>query len=153
MDLICYRIRNPLIYAGWITGFLYQILTNGRIGILFFMTGSLLPILLLFLLFLFRMLGPGDIKLFSVLGGMMGPAAVLHCIFLSLLFGALFSILFLIVCGNLMSRLWHFVNYLSNIFKTGKILPYYQPGARIENFHFSIPIFMSVLLYAGGFYT
>ena len=37
-------------------------------------------------------------------------------------------------------------------FKTGKREPYYKSGMPLENFHFTVPIFLSALLYAGGVY-
>ena len=36
--------------------------------------------------------------------------------------------------------------------KTGKREPYYKSGMPLENFHFTVPIFLSALLYAGGAY-
>lgn len=46
--------------------------------------GLLVPILILGILFIFRMLGAGDIKLLSVIGSMIGPTKILNCIFLFL---------------------------------------------------------------------
>ena len=53
--------------------------------------GLLVPILILGILFIFRMLGAGDIKLLSVIGSMIGPTKILNCISYSFLIGAVIS--------------------------------------------------------------
>ena len=72
----------------------------------------LLPLLLLFPLFLFRMMGAGDIKLLSVLGGLLGTGTILRSMICSFLLGALLSFAFLMACGNLSERLSYFLRYI-----------------------------------------
>ena len=81
------EIANVWLAAGWAAGFWIQLSPGGR-GAAAFAAGSLLPLALLAVLFWFRMLGAGDIKLLSALGGLMGASAVLQCIFWSFLFGS-----------------------------------------------------------------
>lgn len=152
MDLVREKIDNRFIAACWILGIGYQAGAQGMEGIWICLTGSILPIALLFILFLFRMLGPGDIKLFSVIGGFVGPVVISKCIVLSFVFGAFLSIGFILVCGNFVARLLYFTNYINQVKTMKKALPYYVPGRRMENIHFSIPIFMAVLMHVGGFY-
>ena len=152
MDLSRQRIDNRWILLGWIGGFSYQVYYYQLSGAGYFLIGCLLPIVVLYLLFWFRMLGAGDIKLLSVLGGFIGPAAVFKCIGLSLLFGAILSLAILILCGNFLPRLRYFTDYFKHFFKTKKAVPYMIRGNRMEHIHFSIPVFMAVLLYVGGVY-
>ena len=107
--------------------------------------GLLVPILILGILFIFRMLGAGDIKLLSVIGSMIGPTKILNCISYSFLIGAVIS-------GIVCQRILYLLHYISVYFKTGKREPYYKSGMPLENFHFTVPIFLSALLYAGGVY-
>lgn len=152
MDLVRERIDNHFIAACWILGAGYQAGSHGFEGIGLFLTGSVVPIVLLYLLFRFRMLGAGDIKLLSAIGGFVGPIIISKCIVLSFIFGALLSIGFICVCGNLTARLLYFTNYINRVMTVKKALPYYLPGKRMENIHFSIPILMAVLMHIGGFY-
>lgn len=152
MDLNREKIDNPWIVFGWFVGFFYQLWKRGLKGTGIFLLGALVPVVILYLLFVFRMIGAGDIKLFSVLGGFMGPAAVAVCIGISFLFGAALSLAVLILCGNLKSRLRYFAGYFNRLITTKEIIPYLRKGRRMENIHFSVPILMSVLLFAGGFY-
>lgn len=152
MDLNRERIDNRLIALGWILGFSYQLIQEGLRGIGIFFAGAVIPILFLYLLFYFRMIGAGDIKLLSVLGGFMGPVASAICVGISLAFGAILSLAILILCGNLVSRLRYFTDYFTRLVTTKEVVPYMVSGRRMENFHFSIPILMGILLFAGGYY-
>ena len=112
----------------------------------------MIPILVLFPLFRFRMLGPGDIKLFSALGGVMGAGDILVCMAISFVCGGILSLVFLLLYGELVSRLRHFAVYIQFVISNRKIVPYYRKGQQWENLHFTIPVLMGVILYAGGVY-
>ena len=152
MDLSREKIDNRWIAFGWLIGFSYQLIVHGLRGIGIFFLGAAVPILLLYLLCWFRMMGAGDIKLLSVLGGFMGPVSAAACVGVSLAFGAVFSLGMIILCGNLMSRLRYFTTYFTRLAATKQVVPYMQKGRRMENIHFSIPILMGVLIFVGGFY-
>ena len=110
--------------------------------------GLLVPILILGIL----LLGAGDIKLLSVIGSMIGPTKILNCISYSFLIGAVISAALMISSGIVCQRILYLLHYISVYFKTGKREPYYKSGMPLENFHFTVPIFLSALLYAGGVY-
>lgn len=151
MDIVCMRISNGWILFSLMTGFFYSLCGNGG-GLYGFLTGLLIPAAVLGWLFLFRMLGPGDIKLFCVLGGVMGPESIWHCMGIAFLVGALLSLAVLVSCGNLADRFRYLADYLEDFMRTGIRKPYYKKGFALENIHFTVPIFMSVMLYAGGLY-
>lgn len=151
MDISRMRISNGWIICSLLAGFLYSFCENGS-GIMSFMLGVLLPGAVLGWLFAFRMLGPGDIKLFCALGGVMGPDAVWRCMVFSFLAGAAISLAILLFCGDPAGRMRYFITYLGDYLRTGIRKPYYKKGFALENFHFTVPIFMSVMLYAGGMY-
>ena len=106
--------------------------------------GLLVPILILGILFIF--------KLLSVIGSMIGPTKILNCISYSFLIGAVISAALMISSGIVCQRILYLLHYISVYFKTGKREPYYKSGMPLENFHFTVPIFLSALLYAGGVY-
>lgn len=86
------------------------------------------------------MLGPGDIKLFCALGGIMGVHDIWRCIEFSFLAGAVISLAILIFCGNPAERLRYLTSYLEDYLRTGIRKPYYHRGFALENFHFTIPV-------------
>ena len=96
MDLKDASVDNGWILFSFMIGFLIQITENGPKGGVIFLAGVAVPVLLLGILFIFHMIGAGDIKLLCALGGIMGPRTVMECIVYSLLAGAfLWQFLFL----------------------------------------------------------
>ena len=79
MDISSMRISNGWILCSLLTGFLFCFSRNGN-GPYEFFLGVTIPAAALGWLFVFRMLGPGDIKLFCALGGIMGAHDIWRCI-------------------------------------------------------------------------
>ncbi|MDR3996903.1 MAG: prepilin peptidase, partial [Fusicatenibacter sp.] len=77
MDLRTRRIANEWIITAWIAGLVTQLIRYGAAGAGIFLFGMLFPILALYILFYFHMLGAGDIKLLSAVGGFLGVPAIL----------------------------------------------------------------------------
>lgn len=100
MDLYQMKIKNSWILFSMLIGFGYDLWRGGWNGTAFFISGTGIPLVVLGWLFYFRMLGSGDIKLFCVLGGIMGPVHILWCIWYAFLTGGLLSLAILILCGR-----------------------------------------------------
>lgn len=115
--------------------------------------GALVPFAVLFPLFLCRMIGTGDIKVFMVLGYAMGWRWILSCMLYAFLLGAIFAVGFLFLRCDWHQRFAYFFTYLKTVITTGTYPPYLAPGKHPENMHFTIFIFGSVLLLIveGGF--
>lgn len=152
MDIREARIDNGWIFFSICMGGILQILQGGADKLFPFAAGTILPFVFLGILFYFRMLGPGDIKLFCALGGVMGIRDIVWCIAVSFLLGAVISVAILIFCGDIRQRFQYFFQYFQDFLHTGKVKPYYRKGMALENFHFTVPVFLSVVLYAGGVY-
>lgn len=152
MDLRMAQVENGWILFSMLVAFFWRILQEGIQGISGFALGMLLPLAALGGLFFFRMLGPGDIKLFCALGCVMGPTAIGKCIVSSFLLGAVISLAILIFYDSFLTRIRYLIRYFLIFFRTGEVTPYYRKGMALENFHFTVPVFMSVMLYAGGVY-
>ena len=149
-DLCWQKVPNLWILFGWIWGLSYQYGVRGWGGVVQFFTGAALPVVCLFPLFRFRMLGPGDIKLLSALGGLLGSRAAIRLVFISFFFGGVLSLGLLIVSGTLLSRFRHFADYLRMYIKDRRPRPYYRTGEHAENIHFTLPIVLALFLYVGG---
>ena len=72
------RISNRLIASGLMMGLTLRILGEGGAGIVHFLVNISIPVILLFLLFQLRVIGAGDIKLFSVAGGFLSMRQLLY---------------------------------------------------------------------------
>lgn len=150
MDLRSHKVSNTWIALGWIWGMCLRYAAGGWSGVAVFLAGAATPIFLLFPLFYFRMLGPGDIKLLSVLGGLLGSGEIIRLILLSFFLGGALSLGILIVTGTLLFRLQYFVNYFRVCIKNRERRPYYKTGQQAENIHFTLPVLLSLFLYVGG---
>ena len=80
MDLYSMKVKNNWILCFLLAGAGYCFWKSGFAGLIRFVSGALVPLAILGWMFYFRMLGPGDIKVFCALGGIMGPAKILWCI-------------------------------------------------------------------------
>nr|WP_295277289.1 prepilin peptidase [uncultured Blautia sp.] len=152
MDIQRTKVDNGWLLFCTLISLFTQIWEKNMSGLESWGFGLLLPALLLGILFAFRMLGAGDIKLLCVIGSLIGPVKTLNCIFYSFLIGAVISAAIMISSGIVCQRILYLLHYLHAYFKTGKRETYYKSGMPLENFHFTVPIFLSVLLYAGGVY-
>ena len=88
MDLYKMRVNNSWILCSLLAGAVTCFWQKGFAGLTRFIPGILMPLAVLEWMFYFRMLGPGDIKVFCALGGIMGPVKILWCIWFSFLCGA-----------------------------------------------------------------
>ncbi len=67
-DIKTYRIPNKLNLVGCIFGLILGIIAYGFKGLLYSLTGILIPIVLLFVFYWFGVIGAGDIKLLAMIG-------------------------------------------------------------------------------------
>ena len=157
-DLKSYKISNLIITIGIPAGFAFQIYECGRQGIISSLFGSFLPILLLCILFLFKVLGAGDIKLFSVVGSFYGASFVFRTIIIAFLLGGFLSIIHLIKSKQVIYRLQILAEYIQTYRnqancpdEKGKkrfVIPYYdiQRDGYGGTIHFSIAILGALVI-------
>lgn len=144
------NIPNELIMAGLGFSVIYQYFSAGIMGLMLCMGGMILPVILLGPLYYFRMIGAGDVKLFCVLGGFLGPGLCFQCIVRAILAGGVISLLILVYYKNFTERLFYFLNYIDEYLETGNWKPYLPGVSEQARFCFSIPVLFSVLCYIGG---
>ena len=147
-DICSYRIKNQILLSGFIIG----------IGILFYENNAgalkqgflnmLLLLICLFPVFALQVIGAGDVKLFLLLGLLLGIRPALFCIFVSFFIGAFYSLIQMLYYKNLIQRLTYFFQYLKDVLSTNQIQPYHkqQPDKKAV-IHFTIPIFLSFCIY------
>lgn len=146
MDVKWEKVFNCWIAFGVVCSLGICLVSGHGADILEGIAGMLLPIVILFPLFLGKMLGTGDIKVFAVLGSVMGCRQILICMMGSFLIGAVIAVPVLLFRCSVKERFAYFFTYLSHVLTTKTFPPYLAPGKHPENIHFTIPIFCSVLL-------
>ncbi len=147
MDVRRGKISNRLILTGLTAGFFFQAVEFGWKGTGVFLINVSIPVILCYLLFLMRALGAGDIKLFSIIGGIWDLHVLTTTIMISFLIAAGMSLGKLLYHHNLISRLCIFGKYIHQVITTVQ-LPEYPKGAQEEQhvIHFSIAILIGFLI-------
>lgn len=115
--------------VGIITGALIFALAEGDFYALEAITAFFLRLLavtsVLFLLFVFRMIGAGDIKLAALICGYLGFRTGFTAIGCGFFIGAFWSFLYMAVTGCFISRFSYFLAYFRSLLQTRKITAYY----------------------------
>ena len=124
-DMYCYQVPHIIIIMGLLLSLFNNFLTYGIVGVVYFIIGCIIPIIFCSFFYLLRMFGAADIKLISIICSYYSIYFGAHVVFYSLLVGALFSVLKIIRKRNLSRRFLYFKNYIRQICKEKKVIPYY----------------------------
>jgi len=89
------------------------------------------------------MIGAGDIKLMSVLGGFYGWKISLKVFLLALLYGSVWSVVKFIVHRNMKERFLYFFQYVQFIFLTKKRISYRNNDVMEKSY--TIPFCVTIL--------
>ncbi len=125
-----HKIPNWWILTGFSGGLVLTVLASeaGQTG--WAVGGYLLRVLAytaaLFPLFIFRMVGAGDIKLMAVMAGFLGWGSGFKAIMYGCVVGACLALAKLLMQGNLLQRLNYLLAYFRRLFRTKEIVPYYR---------------------------
>lgn len=151
-DLKTGKIPNALAGAGLLTGLALHLRYVGILGpwpLMYSFLGAAIPLGIGWLLFRFRLFGAGDIKLLAAIGSVTGYRGILWILFWSVLFGAGIAAFIMTFYTGFRERFSAFAAWVKECVERGQAVPYRKEGGA-ENFHFTVPILMSVMLYAGG---
>lgn len=109
--------------------------------------GGMIPLLLLGVLYYFRMIGGADIKLLMVLGTLTGAGNSFTCVWRTVLFGAVLSAGIMAAYKSGSERFRYFGDYVSKYLSTGERESYRHAGSWISaaNIHLTVPVLMAVL--------
>ncbi len=149
MDVKSYKIRNSLILFGLILGLIFLMTDFNKSNLLFYLGGAILPILLLFPLFILKALGAGDIKLFAVIGFFCGYNIILKVMLYSLFVGGFMSIIQLFRSKNFYESLIYFIKFIRYQLKSpSKIITYsnIKREGYLGVIHYSIAILIAYLI-------
>ena len=129
-DIREHRIPNRLVLFGVVTG----VFLSGREagnqavlwGAMFFLNRFFVVTALFFLLFLFRMIGAGDIKIIALIYGYLGYGNGFAAVTGGFIIGAFWSQVLMTVKGCTFQRFSYFLTYIRLLIQTKKITAYYS---------------------------
>lgn len=114
-DTKSYSVKNSVILFFAAAGLIVNCVELGVTGLVNWLMGISLPILVLFVLFILRMLGAGDIKLIGVIGGLLGLDFLMKSSVYMLIVAGVMALMKMLIERNLIIRLKHFFNFIRNI--------------------------------------
>lgn len=141
-DLKTYKIKNSITYSFILAGLTANAAAEGINGIMFSLQGILLPAVCLLLLYMMRIIGAGDVKLFSAVGSVMGAGFTLQAAAYAFICGGLAAAILIALRHNARERFGHFIIYIKSCLLTGSLLEYsdFRDGHEGGRFHFSVAV-------------
>ena len=150
-DLWRGQIPNMLIGAGFFLALFFRTEEKGILnGLAAFLSGGAVPLLFLAGLYYFRMVGAGDVKLFSVLGCFLGIGDFCRCFVAVGALAAVEALGILLLRGNFRARFRYFFSYAAGVLRKEEWKPYRDPKDSSGEFHLAVPILVGTLCYVGG---
>ncbi len=144
------KISNRLILMGLVLSMAFGIFLGGMPRIIHILLNISFPVVVLYLLYLLGVLGAGDIKLFSVIGGFTNFKTLTDCMLVSFVIAAVIALCKMLYHRNLKSSLFKGQLFLKEVLG-GNISSYRETMAEERNLmHFSVAIFLGLLLVHQG---
>lgn len=145
-DVRCYKVKNLMIIIFLIAGGTFHISSISNHDLYISILGLFAPFIVLLPLYILKMLGAGDIKLFCSIGFLLGIKDVLYSIMYSYLFGLVLAVFIMLTRDNFAARFKKFFIYLKCSILTRSILPYDDLSIQSDGrMHFTIPIAMGTI--------
>lgn len=142
-DFKTFKISNRLILIGLVLGLGFRLIRGGPVGVLHGIPTILFPIFILYLFYLMGVLGAGDIKLFSLIGGFINLKELTGCMMWAFMIGAIISLGKMLKDRTLFNRLFLGKMYFKGI-ANGEVTAY--PYKTKESLiHFSLSILIGLL--------
>jgi len=142
-DYMEYKIKNISVLMFSAIGVLVNAVMSGMDGIFDSFCGLLIP-LLLFPLFMLKMLGAGDIKALCAIGSIVGLKTSIYTVLFSFIAGGAIALMYMILRKNAWYRMKQFGKYVSLCFLTQTLQPYGEFTDEKSGFRFILGI-------SGGF--
>jgi len=145
-DVKTRKIKNLIVFSFMVMGVLIGLCETGLVGILNSMCGIILPILILFPLFVLKMLGAGDIKCFSAIGAIMGAGFAAESIIYSFIVGGVIALIIMLFNNNAVKRFKGLLNYLKTCILTFSITQYDDLKRSEGAFRFTYAVVIGVII-------
>ena len=104
-DIKNQKLPNWLTAGGIVIGIIYHFITDGFGGLLFSLLGLLTAGGIFLILYIFKAIGAGDVKLFGAIGSLVGFDMVVNMMVLSIVFAGILSALILLLTKTFMKKM------------------------------------------------
>ncbi len=139
------KVRNKLIVITSVIGILISIFLKD-INITQIILGFAIPFVICLPFYLLKMLKAGDIKLFMMIGIVMGFNYVIRCMALSVLAGGVISVIITIKRKCFIRRMKYLFEYLKSLYYFQKPTVYINDNKSEGYFPFATAIFSGIII-------
>ena len=128
VDLYIRKIPNLLTYPTIIIALLFNSIYHGISGLLISISGLLLGLIALGVLYVFGAMGAGDVKLMGAVGAVLGPKNVLNAFLFTGIIGGIYALIVIIVRFQASKKLLNrIITMIKTLFVTGNLVPIPAP--------------------------
>jgi prepilin peptidase CpaA len=99
------KLPNWLTASGMLIGIIYHLIQGGANGLVFSFIGLLVGGGIFLILYLFRTVGAGDVKLFAAIGAIVGVEVVLYIMMYSIIFAGILAIIILLFTRTFLHKM------------------------------------------------
>lgn len=146
MDMQSMRISNRLILTGLVVSLLLRIGQGGLTAVFSYLGNIAFPVVTLYLFYLIGVLGAGDVKLFSVIGGFVNFTMLVNCMIMAFFAGAVISFIKIVRIPGGVGRLRQGFFYLFSLLM-GNRERYPRDKKKPENLiHFALCILIGLIV-------
>ena len=100
------KLPNWLTASAMLVGVVYHLIASGVDGLVFSFLGLLVGGGIFLVLYLFKVIGAGDVKLFAAIGAIIGINIVLYIMMYSVIYAAVLAIIILLITKTFISKLF-----------------------------------------------
>lgn len=123
------KIPNWLTVTGVVAGLFIHVIRSGFAGLKFSFYGIIVGFVIMFVLYLAKAIGAGDVKLFAAIGALTGVEFSLYGIMYSIIYAGLIGVVLLLVRREFVSRtvgLFLKMNELKEAQEKGEVMEEYK---------------------------
>lgn len=99
------KLPNWLTASAMLVGVVYHLIVGGVNGLVFAFLGLLVGGGIFLVLYIFKVIGAGDVKLFAAIGAIIGVNIVLYIMMYSVVYAAVLAIIILLITRTFISKL------------------------------------------------
>lgn len=137
-----YKIKNKYLLLTVLMACAYHGITSGLEGSIKSFVSLFIPIVVLFPLFMLKMLPAGDIKLFGAIAAIMGIGFTINAFIFTIFIAGIGAIFLMFVHNNFFERMTYLGRYIYSSLILKKILPYNDYSNINPSYHFPLSYFI-----------
>ena len=152
-DIKEHRVPTGLVITGTLSAIIIQFLDYGIEGCGRGLVSMLIPLGLLFPVYVLGMIGAGDIKFLCMFSVMLNWEQVLYLLFYACVLGGVWSLACMVKNNSLVRRFQYLKNYIISMAGQKNVRKYFtSEQGYTDTIAFALPIGLSYVLHLGGMY-